>query len=118
VVRGKWILDNLIGAAAASGTGGRAAARRFARRRRAAMRQRMESTATSPVWRPLPQGDGPDRLALENFDAVGRWRTLDGESVIDASGELYDGTKRERWPLTLRQALAASVPRCWSARWP
>jgi hypothetical protein len=32
-------------------------------------------------------------LALENFDAVGAWRTQDGESPIDASGVLVDGTK-------------------------
>jgi hypothetical protein len=32
-------------------------------------------------------------LALENFDAVGAWRTHDGESLIDASGVLVDGTK-------------------------
>jgi Protein of unknown function (DUF1585) len=35
----------------------------------------------------------PMGLALENFDAVGTWRTLDGESPIDASGVLVDGTK-------------------------
>jgi hypothetical protein len=32
-------------------------------------------------------------LALENFDAVGAWRTHDGTSLIDASGVLVDGTK-------------------------
>ena len=35
----------------------------------------------------------PMGLALENFDAVGGWRTLDEGSPIDASGELVDGTK-------------------------
>jgi hypothetical protein len=41
----------------------------------------------------------PIGLALENFDAVGAWRSRDGASVtalgspIDASGELLDGTK-------------------------
>jgi hypothetical protein len=32
-------------------------------------------------------------LALENFDAVGAWRTQDGDSPIDATGVLVDGTK-------------------------
>jgi hypothetical protein len=32
-------------------------------------------------------------LALENFDAVGAWRTLDEGQPIDASGVLPDGTK-------------------------
>jgi hypothetical protein len=32
-------------------------------------------------------------LALENFDAVGAWRTQDDGAPIDASGTLVDGTK-------------------------
>ena len=49
----------------------------------------------------------PLGFALENFDAVGRWRTL-GESSepIDASGVLPDGTKFDG-PAGLRQALLA-----------
>jgi hypothetical protein len=38
----------------------------------------------------------PPGLALENFDFVGRWRTVDESSnPIDASGVLPDGTKFE-----------------------
>jgi hypothetical protein len=35
----------------------------------------------------------PIGLALENFDAVGRWRISDAGSTIDAGGQLVDGTK-------------------------
>jgi len=35
----------------------------------------------------------PMGLALENFDAVGAWRTLDEGQPVDASGVLVDGTK-------------------------
>ena len=35
----------------------------------------------------------PIGFALENFDAIGRWRDLDGEFVIDASSELPGGVK-------------------------
>ena len=35
----------------------------------------------------------PMGLALENYDAVGRWRTLDEGQPIDASGELITGQK-------------------------
>src|SRR6185295_6805381 len=31
-------------------------------------------------------------FALENFDAVGRWRTVEGNTAIDPSGTLPDGT--------------------------
>jgi hypothetical protein len=47
----------------------------------------------------------PLGFALENFDAIGRWRTSDdGETSIDASGQLPDGTKFQG-PVGLRQAL-------------
>lgn len=35
----------------------------------------------------------PIGLALENFDAVGAWRTRDAGGLIDVSGVLADGTK-------------------------
>ena len=49
----------------------------------------------------------PAGLALENFDAVGAWWTRDGGtrgSVVDASGQLVDGTKVDG-VVALRQAL-------------
>ena len=48
----------------------------------------------------------PLGLSLENFDAVGQWRTTDAGSAIDASGVLLDGTK-VNGPRELRQALLA-----------
>ena len=46
----------------------------------------------------------PIGLALENFDAVGAWRTRDGATPIDASGQLTDGTRIDG-PVSLRNAL-------------
>jgi hypothetical protein len=46
----------------------------------------------------------PPGFALENFDAVGAWRTRDAGLAIDATGELPDGTRVDG-PLTLREAL-------------
>ena len=48
----------------------------------------------------------PMGLSLENFDAIGQWRTTDAGSAIDASGVLLDGTK-VNGPGDLRQALIA-----------
>jgi hypothetical protein len=48
----------------------------------------------------------PLGLSLENFDAIGQWRTTDAGSAIDASGVLLDGTK-VNGPRELRQALMA-----------
>jgi mono/diheme cytochrome c family protein len=57
------------------------------------MRQTMELHHTNPSCASCHKIFEPIGLALENFDAVGSWRTQDGESPIDASGVLVDGTK-------------------------
>ena len=46
----------------------------------------------------------PIGFALENFDAIGKWRTRDGRTLVDASGELVDGTK-VTGPASLRAGL-------------
>jgi hypothetical protein len=48
----------------------------------------------------------PIGFALENFDAVGQWRTMDDGSPIDPSGSLYNGTKVDG-PVALRNMLAS-----------
>ncbi|HEV8393110.1 MAG TPA: DUF1592 domain-containing protein [Vicinamibacterales bacterium] len=104
VVRGKWILDNLLGApppappAVVPPLDDSAAAATLT------MRQRMEKHRENPVCASCHKVMDPIGLALENFDAIGRWRDLDGESPIDASGVLTDGTK-VRGAVDLRQAL-------------
>jgi len=57
------------------------------------MRETMERHHTDPTCASCHSLFEPMGLALENFDAVGTWRTLDGESPIDANGVLVDGTK-------------------------
>jgi Protein of unknown function (DUF1592)/Protein of unknown function (DUF1588)/Protein of unknown function (DUF1585)/Protein of unknown function (DUF1587)/Protein of unknown function (DUF1595) len=57
------------------------------------MRQTMELHHTNPVCASCHSLFEPMGLALENFDAVGAWRTQDGDSPIDATGVLVDGTK-------------------------
>ena len=54
--------------------------------------------------RDLSSHDGPIGLALENFDAVGKWRTTDSDVPIDASTTLSTGEK-VNGPVGLRQAL-------------
>jgi hypothetical protein len=48
----------------------------------------------------------PLGFSLENFDAIGQWRTRDAGAPIDSSGVLLDGTKVEG-PAALRQALVS-----------
>lgn len=46
----------------------------------------------------------PIGLSLENFDAVGAWRTQDAGLPIDAASKMYDGTPLNG-PVSLRQAI-------------
>jgi hypothetical protein len=58
------------------------------------MRERMEQHRRNPVCASCHAMMDPLGLSLENFDAVGRWRTLGESSAsIDASGVFPDGSK-------------------------
>src|SRR4029078_1956332 len=59
------------------------------------VRERMEQHRKNPACAMCRRVIDPVGFALENFDAVGAWRTRDGGTrgeVVDASGQLADGT--------------------------
>ncbi|MXY17482.1 MAG: DUF1588 domain-containing protein, partial [Acidobacteria bacterium] len=96
VLRGTWILDNSLGAPPpappANGPprpgepGGAAAAGQTLRERMAAHRE-------NPACAGCHAMIDPPGFALENFDALGRWREVDAAfAPLDASGELPDGS--------------------------
>jgi mono/diheme cytochrome c family protein len=112
VVRGKWILDNLLGAPPPAPPANVPPLNENPERagRVLNMRERMEEHRANPVCANCHKLMDPIGLSLENFDAVGAWRGRDGDSVteqgtpIDANGQLLDGTKVDG-VVTLRQAL-------------
>ena len=57
------------------------------------MRQAMEQHRADPTCASCHARMDPLGFAMENYDGVGKWRTQDAGSVIDASGTLPDGTK-------------------------
>ena len=59
----------------------------------ASLRERMEMHRAKPECASCHQQMDPLGFALENYDAVGRWRSKDGEFPIDPSGELIGGRK-------------------------
>jgi hypothetical protein len=59
------------------------------------MRETMEMHHTNPTCASCHKIFEPIGLGMENFDAVGSWRTQDGDSPIDPTGVLVDGTKIE-----------------------
>ena len=80
-------------AAAAARRAGAAGERRRARKPRS-VRERMEQHRANPVCASCHSAMDPLGFALENFDAIGRWRTTsEAGRPIDASGALPDGTQ-------------------------
>ncbi|MFZ9092127.1 MAG: DUF1585 domain-containing protein, partial [Planctomycetaceae bacterium] len=57
------------------------------------LRQRLEQHRANPACANCHARMDPIGFALENFDAVGRYRSHDGETPIDSAGELPDGTQ-------------------------
>jgi cytochrome c553 len=93
VVRGKWILENLLGAPPpapppevppltdnSEGSPPKS------------LRARMELHRANAICAGCHKTMDPIGFSMENFDATGVWRTEDSGVPIDASGELADGT--------------------------
>ena len=57
------------------------------------MREMLETHRRNPTCAACHRIFEPVGIALENFDAVGTWRTIEEGAAIDASGQLVDGTK-------------------------
>jgi len=107
VLRGKWIMENVLGTPPPpplpnvpsldeNEPGGVARS----------VRERLEEHRSNPVCASCHDVLDPLGLALENFDAIGRWRIKEPGGVVDASGQLADGTEVSG-PNELREALAA-----------
>jgi len=104
VARGKWILDNLIGAPPPPPPPDVPALPEPTAAQPLTMRGRMERHRANPACASCHRMLDPLGLALENFDAVGAWRTRDAGQAIDATGELSDGTRVDG-AAALREAL-------------
>jgi mono/diheme cytochrome c family protein len=97
VLRGKWILENVLGSPPPPPPD---VVPPFDEEAGAAkpksVRERMEQHRRNPACASCHRMIDPAGLALENFDAVGGWRTRDGGTrgaPVDASGQLIDGTQ-------------------------
>ncbi len=90
VKRGKWILDNLLATPPPPAPPGVPELKEKGELT-GTLRQRLEQHRADPACASCHKLMDPLGFALENFDAVGQWRTSDSGQVIDASGELPDG---------------------------
>ena len=93
VVRGNWVLDNLLGVPPPPPPPdipdlpkAKIVARELP------IRERLSAHRDNPACSGCHRLMDPVGFALENYDAIGRWRTVDTGRPIDASGELWDGS--------------------------
>jgi mono/diheme cytochrome c family protein len=106
-IRGKWLLENVLAApppapppnVPALDESGRDGKPR-------SVREMLEEHRKNPACASCHARMDPLGLSLENFDAVGHWRTTDAGAPINASGVLLDGTTVDA-PAALRRALVA-----------
>jgi hypothetical protein len=92
VKRGKWVLENILGTPPPSPPPNVPMLREDARAvATGSLRQRMEQHRKDPNCAVCHKEMDALGFALENFDAVGGWRTKDGNYPIDANAQLPDG---------------------------
>jgi hypothetical protein len=109
VIRGKYILQNILGDPppppppdvppldeAAVGTS-------------ASLRQQMEQHRANPACASCHNKMDPLGFGLENYNGIGKWRTMDGKFPVDASGTLPDG-KTFSTPAEMRTVLRSRLP--------
>ena len=93
VIRGKWILDNLIGTPPPPPPANVPALKDNTVSSSLSVRERLAEHRANPACAGCHKLMDPAGFALENFDAVGRWRSIEEGKPIDASGGLPDGRK-------------------------
>jgi len=92
VQRGKWILENLLGTPPPPPPPDVPELKAAPHGKLLTMREQMQAHRANAICAACHARMDPIGFALENFDGVGRWRTEDAGTVIDASGTLPDGT--------------------------
>jgi len=107
VVRGKWVLENILGTPPPPPPADVPALEATTTGRTLTMREAMEQHRANPVCASCHRVMDPLGLALEPFDAIGRWRTPNQTRVpMDLTGVLPDGTVFDG-PAGLKAALLA-----------
>ena len=93
VIRGKWILENVLGMPPPPPPADVPELSEKTISGELSIRERLAEHRANPACASCHNPMDPLGFALENYDAVGRWRTLDGGLPVDPSGELMDGTR-------------------------
>ncbi|MDA1236778.1 MAG: DUF1592 domain-containing protein, partial [Acidobacteria bacterium] len=95
VLRGKWILENLLNQPPPPPPPGVPPLNEASVGESVSLRQEMETHRANAVCASCHSRMDPLGFGLENFNAIGAWRATDGKLPVDASGTLPDGTSFE-----------------------
>ena len=93
VIRGKWVLENIVGAPPPPPLPDVPALKDNTVSANLSVRERLAEHRANAACASCHNLMDPIGFSLENFDAVGRWRTLEEGKPVDASGGLPDGSK-------------------------
>lgn len=92
VIRGKWILDNLLGVPPPPPPPDVPSLDEGVISAKLPIRERLAAHRAKPVCASCHKIMDPIGFSLENFDAIGRWRTAEDHKPVDASGGFSDGS--------------------------
>ncbi len=104
VKRGKFILENILGTPPPSPPPNVPPLKENQGTEALSVRARMELHRKNPPCAGCHAVMDPLGFSLENFDAIGEWRTKEPGGAVDPSGQLADGTKVDG-PVALRTAI-------------
>lgn len=93
VLRGKWVLETLLGTPPPPPPPDVPPFEAVVDGKKRTVREAMELHRTNSVCASCHSKMDPLGFALENFDGIGKWRTMDEGQAIDTDGTLPDGTK-------------------------
>jgi hypothetical protein len=109
VLRGKYLLDNVLNLPPPPPPADVPALDEAAVGVGRSLRVQMEEHRSNPLCASCHTKMDPLGFALENYDAIGRWRTVDGKFAIDSSGVFPNGTSF-RGPAQMKERLLESTP--------
>src|SRR5690606_13949826 len=108
VLRGKYLLDNVLAAPPPGPPADVPGLDEEGVGTKESLRAQMEAHRTNPTCASCHVRMDPLGFGLENYDATGKWRTMDGSFAVDASGELPNG-RRFDGPAELKALLAENL---------
>jgi Protein of unknown function (DUF1592)/Protein of unknown function (DUF1588)/Protein of unknown function (DUF1587)/Protein of unknown function (DUF1585)/Protein of unknown function (DUF1595) len=109
VIRGKYVLENILGAPPPAPPPDVPALDEAAVGEKASMREQMETHRANPACATCHERMDTLGFGLENYDAIGKWRTEDGKFPVDASGTMPNG-KSFTTPAEMREILEDQLP--------